>query len=146
MLGSGCQSCLCRTVRWVPFVREKWLHIWHLTKSFSLLNLLSVIHLKWIVDSGVFISLSFIPKFPCGTNRLFPEFSNDFFWLVDPLSCLSFPFLWFITDNWYLSLIVHLLYFLRFFKSKQLLMAYVATSHYTDTNWSNCLLNNPTHP
>jgi hypothetical protein len=30
--------------------------------SFSLLNLLSVIHLKWTVDGGVFIPLPFIPK------------------------------------------------------------------------------------
>jgi hypothetical protein len=30
--------------------------------SFSLLNILSVIHHKWTVDSGVFISLLFYPK------------------------------------------------------------------------------------
>jgi hypothetical protein len=60
--------------------------------SFSLLNLLSVIHLKWTVDGGVFIPLPFTPKFPCGINRLVSEFSSDFFWLVAPLSYLSFPF------------------------------------------------------
>jgi hypothetical protein len=50
--------------------------------SFSLLNLLSGIHLKWTVDGGVLIPLPFIPIFPYGTNRLVPKFSSDFFWLV----------------------------------------------------------------
>jgi hypothetical protein len=53
--------------------------------SFSLLNLLSVIHLEWTVDGGVFIPLSFIPTFPCGTNKLVRDFSSDFAWLVAPL-------------------------------------------------------------
>jgi hypothetical protein len=53
--------------------------------SFSLLNLLSVIHLKWTMDDGVFIPLSFIPKFFCGINKLAPEFSSDFFWSVASL-------------------------------------------------------------
>jgi hypothetical protein len=50
--------------------------------SFSLLNLLSVIQLKQTVDSGVFIPFPFIPTFPCGTNKIIPEFSSDFSWLV----------------------------------------------------------------
>jgi hypothetical protein len=53
---------------------------------FSLLNLLSVIRLKWTVDGGVFIPLSFIPTFPCETNKLVLELSNDFSWLVASFS------------------------------------------------------------
>jgi hypothetical protein len=52
---------------------------------FSLMNLLSVIHLEWTVDGGVFILLSFIPTFSCGTKKLVPDFSSDFAWLVTPI-------------------------------------------------------------
>jgi hypothetical protein len=61
--------------------------------SFSLMNLLSVIHLEWTVDDGVFYTLAFYPKFSYEINGLVPEFNSDFFWLVAPLSCLSLLFL-----------------------------------------------------
>jgi hypothetical protein len=57
----------------------------------SLLNLLSVIHLKWTVDGGVFIPLAFILKFLYETNILVPEFNNDFFLAGGPSLLPLFP-------------------------------------------------------
>jgi hypothetical protein len=37
------------------------------------------------VDDGVFIPLLRVLEFPCGTNKVVPEFGSDFFWLVAPL-------------------------------------------------------------
>jgi hypothetical protein len=68
--------------------------------SFSLLNLLGIIHLEWAGDSGGIYTLDFYPKFPYGTSEFVSEFSNDFLWLVAPLLLPFFSlFLWFITDN-----------------------------------------------
>jgi hypothetical protein len=66
---------------------------WMTPQEISLLNLLRVIHLEWTGGGKAFIPSTLSLKFPCGTNKLFLELSNNFFWLVDPLSCLSLLFL-----------------------------------------------------
>jgi hypothetical protein len=46
--------------------------------SFSILILLSVIHLEWSVDGGVFIVLPFISKFLVGQIDLFRNSAATF--------------------------------------------------------------------
>jgi hypothetical protein len=52
---------------------------------FSLSILSAVTHAEWIKDSRVFILFILCPEFPCGTNKVAPEFGSDFFWMVVPL-------------------------------------------------------------
>jgi hypothetical protein len=64
-----------------------------------LLNLLSVIHLEWTGDGGVFIPLPFIQNFLVGQMDLLRSSvttSSDWW---PPLLPFSHLFLWFITDN-----------------------------------------------
>jgi hypothetical protein len=49
------------------------------------LILSAVTHAEWIADDGVFIPFLLCPGFPCGINKIIPEFGSDFFWLVVPL-------------------------------------------------------------
>jgi hypothetical protein len=53
------------------------------------LSLPAVTHTEGTVDAGVYISPVLHSGFPCGTNRIAPEFNNDLFWLVVPtITCL----------------------------------------------------------
>jgi hypothetical protein len=64
---------------------------------FSLLSLLSVTHVEWMVNGGVFIPLSLTLIFPCGTNEIIPGFISDlsdqwtlsFSLSLSPFLCLS---------------------------------------------------------
>jgi hypothetical protein len=93
------------------------------------------------VDNGwwdIYI-LVFYPKFPCGINRLFwSSAATSSGWWTLSLAFLPF-FLWFITDNWYLSLIVQLLYLWDFFKGKQevmVLLCNLPARDKTERGWS----------
>jgi hypothetical protein len=69
---------------WDPPICEQYSNGWPL-RRIPLLDLLRVIHLKWIGGGKVLILSALCSGFLCGTNKLFPGFSNDFSWLVDPL-------------------------------------------------------------
>jgi hypothetical protein len=77
-------SLMSITEVWDSPVSEQYSNGWPL-RRIPLLNLLRVIHLKWIGGGRVLIPSTLCPRFPCGTNKLFSGFSSDFSWLVDPL-------------------------------------------------------------
>jgi hypothetical protein len=111
ILGLGCWNCLCEAVRWVPIVRGKWSHEWHLKRSlaFSWISWVSSTSNGQLMVGYLYHCL--LPQhFLVGQIDLFRNSAttSSGWW---PLSLASLsPFLWFITDNWYLSLIIQLFY------------------------------------
>jgi hypothetical protein len=98
---------VCWLRRRTSWCLKKWHHDAEIDNQ-SIINALATSQGINIV--GYLYPCFFIPKFPCGTSRLFRSSaatSSD--WWTIFLAFLFF-FLWFITDNWYLSLIVQLLY------------------------------------
>jgi hypothetical protein len=110
-LGSYYWSRLRGTVRWVPLVRGKWSQGWHLERYiyFSWISWVSsTSNGQWMVGYLYLFLLS--QHLLVGQIDLFRSSASTFSgWWPLSLVYLS-PFLWFITDNWYLSIIVQLLY------------------------------------